>query len=191
MATPHILITYGSLYGYTEQYARWIEQALTQAGASATLIPTGNLTAKHLAGVDAVVAGLSDYGGFLTGSGDLKKLGSELGALPLYLFSVSFSGLAGASEQKLDSILAKNLGAGLLEHASATCHVRGGLDHTRLSLKHRTAMVGIRTAIAALPKKNEANQQMLESFTRKTVDYSSPEQIQPLIDAALAQVQPA
>lgn len=191
MHTPHVIVTYGSLYGYTEQYARWIEQELTSAGVASQLVPAGELTAAQLTEADAVVAGLSDYGGFLTGSGDFKKLGAELTARPLFLFSVSFSGLAGATTERLDALLAKNLGADIAGHAIATCHVRGGLDHTRLSLKHRTAMVGIRTAIAALPKKNEANQQMLESFTRKTVDYSSKEQIQPLIDAVLAQVQPA
>ena len=47
-------------------------------------------------------------------------------------------------------------------------------------------MVGIRSAIAALPKKSEANQQMLDSFTRKTVDYSSQEQVEPLVEAVAA-----
>ncbi|WP_237242560.1 flavodoxin domain-containing protein [Rothia nasimurium] len=180
-----LLITYGSQYGYTEQYARWAEQQL-EGQYAVQLLPLDALTERAVADADVLVAGLSDYGGFLTGAQELKKYEQELRSKPYALFTVSFSGLAGASQQKLDALLAKNLGESLVQDALGTYHLRGGLDHTRLSFKHKTVMVGIRSAIAALPRKSEANQQMLDSFAHKTVDYSSEEQIAPLVQAVAA-----
>lgn len=180
-----LLIAYGSQYGYTEQYARWISQQL-EGRFTTLLLSLDQLTERAVADADVLVAGLSDYGGFLTGAQELKKYEQELRVKPFVLFTVSFSGLAGASQQKLDALLAKNLGEPLVQDALGTFHLRGGLDHTRLSFKHKTVMVGIRSAIAALPKKSEANQQMLDSFTRKTVDYSSQEQVEPLVEAVAA-----
>lgn len=180
-----LLIAYGSQYGYTEQYARWISQQL-EGRFTTLLLSLDQLTERAVADADVLVAGLSDYGGFLTGAQELKKYEQELRVKPFVLFTVSFSGLAGASQQKLDALLAKNLGETLVQDALGTFHLRGGLDHTRLSFKHKTVMVGIRSAIAALPKKSEANQQMLDSFTRKTVDYSSQEQVEPLVEAVAA-----
>lgn len=177
-----VLITYASQYGHTEQYARWISQQLGNS-YSCELLPIDDLTEAAIKKADAVVAGLSDYGGFLTGASTLKKYADTLAQQPLALFTVSFSGLEGGSQEKLDAMLTKNIKENLVNHAVSTCHVRGGLDHTRLSLKHKAALAGIRSAIAALPRKSLANQQMLDSFSTKTVDYSSPEQIEPLVTA--------
>ncbi|WP_237208789.1 flavodoxin domain-containing protein [Rothia nasimurium] len=176
-----VLIVFGSQYGYTQQYAQWIAEGL-EGLASPVLVSTDQLTERLVADADAVVVGMGDYGGFLTGAAQVKGCEAELRVRPLVLFTVSFSGLAGASQEKLDGMLTKNLGAALVDDALGTFHLRGGLDHTRLSLKHKTVMVGIRSAIAALPKKSEANQQMLDSFTSKTVDYSTREQVQPLLE---------
>lgn len=179
---PTVLITYASQYGHTERYAHWISEQLGK-GYSCELLPIEALTEAAIKNADAVIAGLSDYGGFLTGASTLKKYADTLTQRPLALFTVSFSGLEGASQEKLDAMLAKNLKEDLVNHAIGTCHVRGGLDHTRLSLKHKAALAGIRSAIAAIPRKSLANQQMLDSFSAKTVDYSSPEQIEPLVAA--------
>lgn len=180
-----VALVYGSQYGSTERYAQWVAQQLTDAGVQTVLLPAASVSEGKLAHADAVVAGLSDYGGLLTGAAEIKKVSAELRVKPLFLFTVSFSGLEGASQEKLDDLLRKNLGEPLVDHASATFHFRGALDHTGLSLKHKTVMIGIRSAIAAIPKKSVANQQMLDSFTQKTVDYSSKEQSQPLVAAVL------
>lgn len=177
-----VLITYASQYGHTERYAHWMSEQLG-SGYRCELLPVDDLTKTAIEKSDAVVAGLSDYGGFLTGASTLKKHAELLTQRPLALFTVSFSGLEGATQEKLDAMLAKNVKESLVNHAVSTCHVRGGLDHTRLSLKHKAALAGIRSAIAAIPRKSLANQQMLDSFTAKTVDYSSPEQIEPLVTA--------
>lgn len=176
-----VVLIYGSQYGSTERYSRWIAEELRQAGVLTEVVAASVVTPSHLAEADMVVAGLSDYGGLLTESSEVKKLVNQLLAQPLALFTVSFAGLDGATQEKLDGILRKNVGEALVNHASGTFHFRGALDHTRLSLKHKTVMIGIRSAIAAIPKKSEANQQMLDSFSQKSVDYSSPEACIPLV----------
>lgn len=177
-----VLITYASQYGYTKRYAHWVSE---QLGSSyrCELLSIDCLTEAAIEKSDAVVVGLSDYGGLLTGANLLKKYTEPLIQRPLALFTVSFSGLEGSSQEKLDAMLAKNVKEALVNHAFIACHVRGGLDHTRLSLKHKAALTGIRSAIVAIPRKSLAHQQMLDSFSAKTVDYSSSEQIEPLVAA--------
>ncbi len=185
--SSQVLVLFASQYGFTENYARWIAEDLRSLRPEVEVqrSPIAQATAAQVQAADTVVAGASDYGGFLTGAGELKKLAPQLKSKPRFFFSVSFSGLAGAPAEKLDGIVSKNFGNDLVEGARLY-HFRGGLDHTRLSLKHKTTMMGIRAAIAALPNKNEANRQMLESFEKKTVDYSDRAATAPLVADVLA-----
>lgn len=178
-----VLVVYGSQYGYTEQYAQWIAEELAALPTSPQVHTQSadQLTASDISGAQAVVIGASDYGGFLTGASEIKALSAELAEKNLFFFSVSFSGLDGMPVEKLDAVVHKNFGD--LADGAPIFHFRGGLDHKRLSLKHKTVMMGIRAGIAAMPNKNEANRQMLESFEQGTVDYSDKSAIQPLIEA--------
>ena len=70
MSTTRALIIYGSVYGYTEQYATWLAEdlrALPQAPEVET-VPAAKVTPEQAEAADVVVIGGSDYGGFLTGA---------------------------------------------------------------------------------------------------------------------------
>ena len=75
MSTTRALIIYGSVYGYTEQYATWLAEdlrALPQAPEVET-VPAAKVTPEQAEAADVVVIGGSDYGGFLTGAPSLRK----------------------------------------------------------------------------------------------------------------------
>lgn len=75
MSTTRALIIYGSVYGYTEQYATWLAEdlrALPQAPEVETA-PAAKVTPEQAEAADVVVIGGSDYGGFLTGAPSLRK----------------------------------------------------------------------------------------------------------------------
>ena len=68
MSTTRALIIYGSVYGYTEQYATWLAEdlrALPQA-PEVEMVPAAKVTPEQAEAADVVVIGGSDYGGFLT-----------------------------------------------------------------------------------------------------------------------------
>ena len=105
MSTTRALIIYGSVYGYTEQYATWLAEdlrALPQA-PEVEMVPAAKVTPEQAEAADVVVIGGSDYGGFLTGAPSLRKK-----IVPLLLpkrkrtafFTVSFTG-----EYSKDSLL--------------------------------------------------------------------------------------
>lgn len=178
----NVLIVYGSQYGYTEKYAVWISEKIQDLPQKPTVTvkPSGDLTSSDIASAQVVVIGTSDYGGFLTGASEITKFSSELQEKSRAFFTVSFSGLDGMPVEKLDAVVTKNFGD--LATDSPIFHFRGGLDHKRLSFKHKTVMVGIRAGIAAMPHKNKANQQMLDSFDQGTVDYSDENSTEPLVE---------
>lgn len=181
MMSKHVVILYGSQYGSTRRYAEWIVQDLS-AGAvdiTAEAIAIDAVSPESVTAADAIIIGASDYGGSLTGADRLTDLASALRNTPRVFFTVSFSGLDGATQEKLDGVVAKNFGE--LAEGCPAYHYRGALDHTQLSFKHKAAMVGIRTAIKAIPQKNTANRQMLESFEKQSVDYSDRQAIAPLV----------
>ncbi|MDO4251749.1 MAG: flavodoxin domain-containing protein [Rothia sp. (in: high G+C Gram-positive bacteria)] len=191
MPTPTVLILYSSQYGYTRQYAQWLAQDLKSAiDLKIKLLQTGQVKSQDISSAAMVIVGAADYGGLLSGANQLKAFKKELLERQRIFFTVSFSGLAGASQEKLDAIVTKNYGKELTSQ-SPIFHYRGGLDHTRLSLKHKSIMVGIRAGISALPKKNIANQQMLDSFEQKTVDYSQRSALADLIHLVQERFSPA
>lgn len=181
-----VLISAGSQYGYTTEYAHWISEALTNHDntINVTICATEQLCAENIQSADIVLIGASDYGTFLTGAKTTQKYAELLRPLPRVFFTVSFNGLEGSSRQKLDNMVIKNYGETLTENAKIF-HFRGGLDHTKLSMKHKTLMMGVRAAIAAKPQRSQAQEQMLKSFEQGKVNYSDPIAVKPLVEHVL------
>ncbi|MBM7050649.1 flavodoxin domain-containing protein [Rothia sp. ZJ1223] len=176
-----VLILYGSTYGHTENYARWLQEKLANAGfAHTTTLAISDVDEDALTDTSIVVVGTSDYGGFLNGASTLRKFLPQLENKKLFFFTVSFNGLVGSTREKLDEKVVKSFTPALVATAP-TFHLRGGLDHTRLSTTHKTVLQGVRVALSTKLKKNLGNQQMLESFSQGKADYSDPESLNPLV----------
>lgn len=180
------LIIFGSTYGHTEKYAHWLEEKLTAAGfTSVTTLPVKAVTEEAINNAEIVIVGASDYGGFLNGAPTLRKFVPLLLERKVLFFTVSFNGLVGTTQQKLDDKVIKSFTPALASQAPRF-HLRGGIDHTRLTATHKTVLQGVRIALSAKLKKNEGNTQMLESYSQGVADYSDPESLEPVVDAVTA-----
>ena len=182
MSTTRALIIYGSVYGYTEQYATWLAEdlrALPQAPEVET-VPASKVTPEQAEAADVVVIGGSDYGGFLTGAPSLRKK-----IVPLLLpkrkrtafFTVSFTGEY--SKDLLNKAVAKSYTAELTE-GQPVAHLRGGIKWSELSLTHKAALKGpVRAWLAAKPNPNEGIQQMLDCYGTEGADYTNRASLEP------------
>ena len=171
MSTTRALIIYGSVYGYTEQYATWLAEdlrALPQAREVET-VPAAKVTPEQAEAADVVVIGGSDYGGFLTGAPSLRKK-----IVPLLLpkrkrtafFTVSFTGEY--SKDLLNKAVAKSYTAELTE-GQPVAH-----------LTHKAALKGpVRAWLAAKPNPNEGIQQMLDCYGTEGADYTNRTSLEP------------
>ena len=177
------LVLYGSRYGYTRTYAQWIAEDL-----EGTALDLASATPEDVAEADAVVLGFSDYAGKLTDAAEAERLAPHLDGRALGFFTVSFSGTVSATAEKLDGQLAKNLPTAYAPHRGTvpTGHFRGGIDYSRLSRTHRTAMMGVRTFLKAKPDKSVSDQQMIDSYGG-SADYSDRASTADFVAAVRAQ----
>lgn len=181
-ATPdrnQTLVLYGSHYGWTREYATWIAEDL--GGTALSLTETAP---EDLGPAETVVIGASDYAGRLTHADAVVRLAPSLTGKKLAYFTVSFSGELGSSADKLDAVLAKNLGAAF-DPEAPTAHFRGGMDYSRLSRTHRTAMMGVRTLLKSKPHKSVTDQQMLDCYGG-AADYAEQASIAPFVERVRA-----
>ena len=90
--------------------------------------------------------------------------------------------------EKLDGQLAKNLPTAYAPRRGTvpTGHFRGGIDYSRLSRTHRTAMMAVRTFLKAKPDKSVSDQQMIDSYGG-SADYSDRASTADFVAAVRAQ----
>ncbi|MUN54736.1 flavodoxin [Kocuria koreensis] len=173
------LVIYGSNYGYTRTYAEWIAEDTHGRAVAADQVGAAEVDAA-----DVVVIGASDYAGKLTAADRIRDLAANLREKKVAYFTVSFSGDVSQPSEKLDGVLAKNLGEAYHDGAP-TGHFRGGMDYSQLSRAHKTAMMGVRTFLKSKPNKSETDLQMIECYGG-SADYRDRASIAPLVSAIKA-----
>lgn len=173
MATT--LVIYGSNYGYTRSYAEWIAEDL-----DGRALPLEEVTEKQVSEADLVVIGESDYAGKLTGADRVAGLAGALSSKKLAFFTVSFSGDVSQPKEKLDDLIAKNLGD-VYRPGAPTAHFRGGMDYSVLSRSHKTAMMGVKTFLKTKPHKSETDRQMIDCYGG-SADYRDRSSIAPFVE---------
>lgn len=173
------LVLYGSHYGYTRSYAEWIAE---DTGGRA--VSLDQATTVDVEAADTVVIGASDYAGKLTSADRAQAFADALQGKKLAYFTVSFSGELGQPREKLDAVLAKNLGPAYRDGAP-TAHFRGGMDYSVLSRSHKTAMMGVKTFLKSKPNKSETDRQMVECYGG-SADYRDRSSIAPFVEAIAA-----
>ncbi|WP_165001039.1 flavodoxin domain-containing protein [Rothia uropygioeca] len=173
------LVLYGSHYGYTRSYADWIAE---DTGGRAMALDQA--TPSTVDAADTVIIGASDYAGKLTAADRVHDFAEYLRDKKLAYFTVSFSGDVSQPKEKLDGVLAKNLGDAYRPGAP-TAHFRGGMDYSVLSRSHKTAMMGVKTFLKSKPNKTETDRQMVECYGG-SADYRDRSAIAPFVDAVKA-----
>ncbi|MDO4916797.1 MAG: flavodoxin domain-containing protein [Rothia sp. (in: high G+C Gram-positive bacteria)] len=183
MSTKNIVILYGSNYGFTERYSRWIAEDLQQLNEKpqVQLSPIAEATDELIESADVLIVGASYLGGFLTGAPTLRKRKEAMAKVPhRVFFTVCFNGLAVYPREYLDNRVLKSYKEEIAG-GRPTFHFRGGLDLSQMTRTHKTVLAGVRTAYKLKPHANEYDKQMVESFDNGGGDYTNRADIDPLV----------
>lgn len=181
------LVTYGSGYGFSATYATWIAEKLQAAGRDVLLRDAATIASAPLpatAEVEAIIFAGGFYAGTVRHADVFADLARTFPEAPLFFLSVAWTSPERTSV--VEGIWDKNIPADLRPR-TRTFHARGGMAFSRLSLKHKTGMAGLRAFITAKPesKRSTDDVQTLELWGQDS-DFTSPGAIEPLVKAVLA-----
>ena len=166
------LITYKSLYGSSERYARELGLCLS--------IPVSDITEADTEGVCEIIHFGGLYHGTLCGLKEvLRKLGSDI---RLTIVSV---GLADPEKpqnaEKISHDLQRIIPEEVLQR-TRIFHLRGAMDYSRLSPKHRAMMWMLCRWIWGRKERSEEDQMVLDTYG-SVVDFIDLESLDPLVSA--------
>lgn len=185
MSTQKVVILYGSNYGFTERYARWIAEDLSafENPPTVELSPIMEATDELIESANVLIVGASYLGGFLTGAPTLRKRKDAMLSVPHRIFyTVCFNGLSVYPREYLDHRVLKSYKEEVAGGQPAF-HFRGGLDLSQMTRTHKTVLAGVKTAYKLKPKQNEYDKQMIESYENGGGDYTNREDTKPLVEA--------
>lgn len=170
------LIFYRSQYGSTEQYARWIQEEL-----SSQLDQFDNLGKYDIKDYDLVIVGEGVYAGQLKTP---KQLIPIIEKYPDKRFVFFMVGIADMEDQenreKLYSDFTKAMGPAA--EKTKVFFLRGVLDYSRLSFKHKTMMWLLVNYLKRKPEKDlPKDADKLIGTYGKRVSFINKNAIEPLI----------
>jgi menaquinone-dependent protoporphyrinogen IX oxidase len=176
------VVIYDSKYGSTQKYAQWIAEDL-----GADLIARKAATPGLMNAYEVIIYGGGLYAGGVSGLSFITKNYKSIKDRDVYLFT------CGLADPNVPENV-KSIQAGLkkampeeMQNAIEVFHFRGAMNYSNLSFVHRSMMTMVQKSVA---KKDPASRsaediQMLETFG-KTVDFTNPDAIKPLIDRVLS-----
>ena len=169
-----ILITYSTAYGSSREYAELLGEKL--------LLPVSDVTSSDISASDAVIHFGSLYAGSVLG---LRRVISKLPpSASLVVVSV---GIADPSitvnADKIDGDIFRIIGEDFRKRTT-TFHLRGRLDYSKLSAKHRAMMWMLCNFIKKKKEKTEEDMLILNTYGKR-VDFFKPESIQPIAEYAI------
>ena len=171
------VVIYGSQYGTAKEYA---EELAKRTGFEARRYDdVGNLD-----GYDTIAYIGALYAGGVLG---MKKTFAKLGSCANKTIVIATVGLADPTDEEnvanIRSNIKRQLPAEVFEHARLF-HLRGGIDYSRLGLKHKAMMRLLCNKAKNLPeeKKNAEVRAMIETYGKQVsfVDFNS---LEPLVSA--------
>ena len=172
-----ILVIEDSKYGTSRRYAQWIAQQ-----TEAQLLNRRQVQPEHLAEADILVYGAGVYAGVLSGGKWLASQQELLADKKLAIFTCGMLDpkAPGAMEQ-IRRELSRMLPPQMMEQA-AIFALRGAMDYSRMSSKHRAMMAGLRLFLLAKGKKQRspADQMTLDSYG-KSLDLADKDAAAPIV----------
>ena len=128
------IVIYGTHYGTSKQYAKWIADELACQSASYKEVEVDDLTSY-----DNIIFGGGLYAGGVVGIDLFKKILEETKARK-FLFTV---GLADPKDEKITSVIKEKLNEQIGKNYwndFELFFLRGGIDYSKLSFKHKAMM---------------------------------------------------
>ncbi len=177
------LILYRSLYGSTEQYARWIHEELPSQVDS-----FDNIDKYDIADYDTIIVGEGVYAGQLKAAKQLVPVIEKYPDKKFIFFIVGIADMESReNSDKLYSDLAKAMGSAI--EKTKVFFLRGVLDYDKMNLKHKTMMWMLvkylkTKAEEDLPKDGN---QLIETYGKR-VSFIDKDSIEPLVGYAKGDV---
>lgn len=171
------IVVYGSQYGATEQYARWLAEAL-----GADLYAVRAISAEVLGNYGCIVYGGGLYAGGVKGLSTFLKHFSKVEGKPLILFTC---GIADPKDPVNVEHIRSQLQKALPANVAAQCtffHLRGRLDYPHLTVVHRAMMAMLRKMLLKKEPSSlrEEDCQLLETYG-KDVSFLDRSSIEPIV----------
>lgn len=167
------VIIYGSKYGTTEKYAKWIA-----AATGAELMKYKEASIEKLQKYDTIIYGGGLYGTRILGFKALKKSYGELKNKKIVVFAV---GASRESREVIARIKAINF-TDEMKHNIQLFYLRGGLNYPAMSTKDRLLMLMLKVSIKVRKEeKRDADMNSILATYGKKVDFTQRSAIQPII----------
>lgn len=168
------IIVYGSQYGTSKSYA---EELAKRTGIDAI----SHKDVRNINAYDTIVYIGALYAGGVMG---MKKCFEKLQSANGKKIIIATVGLADPTDEEnvtnIRNSMKTQLSAELFD-AARIFHLRGGIDYSRLTFKHRTMMGLLYKKVSKLPEEEQSGEvrAMLETYNKKVdfVDFESLDQI--------------
>ena len=170
------LILYRSEYGSTEQYAHWIQEAL-----SSDLDRFDNLGKYNIEDYDLVIVGEGVYAGKLKTPKQLIPIMEKYPDKRYIFFMVGIADMEDQENRKnLYGDLTKAMGSAI--EKTKVFFLRGALDYSRLNFKHKTMMWMLVNYLKRKPEKDlpKDADKLISTYGRR-VSFIDKDSIKPLI----------
>lgn len=176
--SKRIVVVYKSVTGFTEQYARWIAEAL-----ACDIKEISKVNEAILAQYDTVIYGGGLYAGGVSGMKKLIKLYPAISDKELILFTC---GLANTelpeNIEHIEKEISKAITGDMYAHMKQF-HLRGGIDYSKLSLNHRMMMWMVCRMVKKKGYENlSGDDKLMVDTYGKQVDFSEQKTIKPILD---------
>lgn len=170
----NIAVIYRSKYGTTKRYAAWIAEEL-----GAELLERSAADPDKLADYDLVIYGGGLYGGGIGGVDLVTKH-------PCKRLAVFTVGLADPAATDFTEIIERNIPASL-RGSVRVFHLRGGIDHKRLSVLHKGMMAMLKAMLSRKPEaERPKDAQVILDCYGGAKDFTDRAGIQPIVEYARA-----
>lgn len=173
----NILVTYASKYGYTQQYAQWIADAL-----SCDICDCKHVTQAQLQSCDILIHGGGLYAGGLSGIRTITKNWAILSGKQVILFSCGVADPADPeNEAHIEAGISRTLTPDMVGKIHQF-HLRGGIDYPQLGFIHRAMMGMLRKGLLKQGYENlRGEDKLIVDTYGQTLDFKSLESIEPLV----------
>lgn len=171
------IIIYGSIYGTTKKYACELSKKIDIPAISYEEF-------KYDDNYDTFIYMGALYAGGVFG---MKKVLSKIPSSKLRKFIIVTIGLSDTTDrenvEKIKNRIKNQVSDEVFEQSNIFC-LRGGIDYSRLSLKHKVMMRLVYNKAKSIPeeKRNEETRSMIDTYNKK-VDFVDFENLKSIIDA--------
>lgn len=166
------IVIYKSKYGSTKRYAEWISNKL-----DADLFEVSKVKKETLSQYETIIFGGALYAGGINGISFIRKNFEILKEKKLIVFVVGVSPVE--NKKDLEEVINKNF-TPEMQGCIQVGYLRGALDYTKLSFKHRVMMWGLKQFLSKQKELTEDQRVVLDTYG-KTMNFIDQESIQSVI----------